>query len=117
MPSVCSTDTFGKHSTHSLTFNECAVGSDKMVSARKEARPAHVEKPKMEVQDEGWSEKMVPTRALFYFDIQQARVWAFPASLSPVLSKSSPCLSHPSTLWWARLSLLVLYATHRAHDE
>ena len=44
------TDTFSKHSTHGLSFNECAVASDKVVSARKEARSAHVEISTMEVQ-------------------------------------------------------------------
>ena len=46
-------DTFSKHSTHSLSFNECAIANDKVVSARKEARSAHVEISKMVVQDEG----------------------------------------------------------------
>ena len=45
-------DTFSKHSTHSLRFNECAIASDKVVSARKEARSAHVEMSKMEVREE-----------------------------------------------------------------
>ena len=51
------TDTISKRSTHSLGFDECAVASDKVVSTRKEARSAHVEISKMEVQDEGgWRE-------------------------------------------------------------
>ena len=52
-PSACLTDTFSKRYTHSLSINECAVVSDKVVSARKEARSAHVEISKMDVQDEG----------------------------------------------------------------
>ena len=46
-------DTFGKHSTHSLSFNECVVASNKLVSAGKEVPSAHVEILKMEVQNEG----------------------------------------------------------------
>ena len=50
-------DTFSKYYTHSLSFNECAVVSDKVVSARKEARSAHVEISKMDAQDEGRKEE------------------------------------------------------------
>ena len=49
-PSACLTDTISKHSTHGVSFNECAVASNKVVSARKEARSAHVEISTMEVQ-------------------------------------------------------------------
>ena len=56
-PSACLTDTFSKHSTHNLSFNECALASDKAVSAREEARSAHVEISKMEVQDEGGQQR------------------------------------------------------------
>jgi hypothetical protein len=44
-------DTFRKHSTHGLSFNKCAVASDKVVSAGKEIRSTHAEISKMEVQD------------------------------------------------------------------
>jgi hypothetical protein len=53
-------DTFSKHSAHSLSFNECAVASVEVVSARKEARSAHVEISKMEVKDEGGQERTAP---------------------------------------------------------
>ena len=38
-------DTFSNHSTHSLSFIECEVASNKVVSTRK----AHVEIPKVEM--------------------------------------------------------------------
>jgi hypothetical protein len=60
MPSTCLTDTFSKHFTHTLSFNECAVANHKVVSAGKEARSAHVEISKMEVQDEGGQERTAP---------------------------------------------------------
>jgi hypothetical protein len=50
-------DTFHTHSTHSLSFNKCAVASDKVVSAHKEIRSAHAEMSKMEVQDKGAARK------------------------------------------------------------
>ena len=59
-PSACLTDTFSKCYTHSLSFNECAVVSDKMVSARKDARSAHVEISKMDVQDAGGKDRTAP---------------------------------------------------------
>ena len=52
-PSAILMDTCRKHFTHSLRFNECVVASDKVMSICKEARSAHVEILKMEVQDEG----------------------------------------------------------------
>ena len=55
---ACLTDTLNKHSTHSqVSINKCAVVSVKVVSARKEARSAHVEISKMDVQDEGRKER------------------------------------------------------------
>ena len=53
-------DTFSKHSTHSLSFKECVVASNKVVSALKEARSAHVKMSKMEVQDKGGHERTAP---------------------------------------------------------
>ena len=53
------TDTFRKHSTH-LSFNECVATSNKVVSALKEARSAHVEISRMEVQDKGGHERKRP---------------------------------------------------------
>ena len=60
MASACLTDTFSKHFTHSLGFNECAIASVKMVSARKETRSAHVAILKMDVQNEGGEERTAP---------------------------------------------------------
>jgi hypothetical protein len=113
-----------------LSFNECAVANDKVVSASKEARSAHVEISKMKVQVEGGQERTAPklrqsfhevTRALVYVYIQQElRAWAFPT----VWSSPSPSLVFliPRRLTvfgeWARLSsMLVLYSTYRALDE
>ena len=45
MRSACLMD---KHCTHSLSFIECVVASDKVVSTRKKARSAHVEILKVE---------------------------------------------------------------------
>jgi hypothetical protein len=50
-------DTFSKHSAH---INECVVASVEVVSARKEARSAHVEISEMEVKDEGGQERTAP---------------------------------------------------------
>ena len=44
MPSAC---LISKHSTHSLSTNECAVASYKVVSARENVRSAHGEIPKV----------------------------------------------------------------------
>ena len=84
-----STTTFSKHSPHRLGFNECAIASDKVVSARKEARSAHVEMSKMEVREERGQGRTVPKRrrppitprgdvclGLFLYP---ARAWAFPS--------------------------------------
>ena len=41
-------DTFNEHSTHSVSFIECVVASNKVVSARKNVRSTHVGIPKVE---------------------------------------------------------------------
>ena len=41
-------DTFDEHPTHSVSFIECVVTSNKVVSARKNVRSTHVEMPKVE---------------------------------------------------------------------
>ena len=43
-----------------VSINECAVVSVKVVSTPKEARSAHVEILKMDVQDEGRKERIAP---------------------------------------------------------
>ena len=81
-PSACLTDTFSKHSTHDLSFNECAVASNKGVSTHKEARSDHVEISKMEVQDEWDQERTAP---------------------KPVIPQSLPDISH---VFWSILNTL-----------
>ena len=41
-------NTFSKHSAHSVSFIECVVASNKVMSARKKICSTHVEKPKVE---------------------------------------------------------------------
>ena len=128
--SACLTDTFSKHFTHSLSFNECAVASVEMVSTRKETRSAHVALSKMDVQNEGGEERTAPKQ------------WQYPQSYHEVnacpylflqtcvhvfrLFRLSALLVFVFlTPWWftvfgewARLSsVLVLYGTHRAHGK
>ena len=119
------TDTFSKHYTHSLSFNECAIVSNKVVSARKEGRSAHAEISKMDVQDEGRKERTAPE--------PQSRHEA-KAYLCLFLQerKHVPGLFRLSSLLWSLLffgrllslasglrlsSVLVLYGTCTAHDK
>ena len=99
-----------------------------MVSARKEARSAHVEISKMEVQDEGGQERTAPkprrpARALLQrhevkvcLDLFLYACKHVPRLSDFVFSKSSP--SSSVFYEWVRLSsVLVLYGTYRAHNE
>ena len=92
-PSACLTDTVSKHSTHSLRFNECAVASDKVVSARKEARSAHVEMLKMEVQEEGNQGRTAPKPGIPPTIVQLSH------EVRRVLWSIFTCLTHVPGLW------------------
>ena len=113
MPSACLTDTFTKHFTHSLSFNECAVASVEVVSAGKEAFSAHVAISNMDVQNAGGQERRprgerVP---MSIFTNRQTRARAFPTLV--VLIMLFTVFGE-----WALLSRVsVLYGTHRAHGE
>ena len=87
------TDTFSEHSTHGLSFNECAVASDKVVSARKEARSAHVEISKMEVQDEGDQERTTPKPGIPPTIVQSSH------EVKRVFWSIFTCLTHVPGLW------------------
>ena len=100
-------NTFGKHYTHSLSFNECAVVSDKVVSARKEGRSAHVEISKIEGKKEQRPNPNHATRErmpVSIFTDMQTRARTFPtlqfsqASLSWSLSFLPGLLSLASGL-------------------
>ena len=122
-------DTFSKYYTHSISFNECAVVSDKVVSARKEARSAHVEISKMDAQDEGRKKRTAPkpqsrheVMACLCLFLQKRKHMPrlFRLSSSPVFSKSSSSLSFLGRLLslarGLRLSsVLILYGICRAH--
>ena len=121
---------FSKHYTHSLSFNECAIVSDKVVSARKEARSAHVEISKMDVQDEGRKERTAPKpqsrheaeACLSIFTETQTRARTFPtlqfSSFLEVLLVFVIPRSFAGFGEWARLSsVLVLYGACRAHEK
>ena len=95
MLSACLTDTFSKHFTHSLSFNECAVVNNKVVSTRKEGCSAHADISKMDVQDEGGQERTAPKPAQSCHEVNtclclllQAGKPGFPTLQSPVFSKS-----------------------------
>ena len=103
-----------KHSTHSLSFNECVVTSDKVVSARKEARSAHVEILKMEVQGEKRQERTVHPQSCTCKHIP------FSNALSSLLHVLAFVFLIPQLTVFGRcagLSLLVLYGIHGAHCE
>ena len=106
-----------------MRFNECAVASDKVVSARKEIRSAHVEILKMEVGEERGQEWTAPKRRGPPIVPRGKRVpWSIFIS-----GKSLPWLFQALAFvflipqWftvfsgWA--SMLVLYGTYTAHDE
>ena len=134
MLSACLTHNLSKHSTHSqVSINECAVVSVKVVSARKEARSAHVEISKMKMRDEGGQERTAPTprapnhamrskRACVYFYRYANTCPGF--SDPPVSSLLQVLLlvfliPRSFTVFgeWAQLSSVWVYGTCRAHDK
>ena len=122
------TDTFDKRSTHSqVSINECAVVSVKVVSACKEARSAHVEILKVDVQDEGRKERTAPksqsrheAKACLCLFLQKRKHMPGLFRLSNLLKVLLVfVIPRLFTVFgeWARLSsVLVLYGTCRAHN-
>ena len=124
------TDTFS-NTTHSPSFNECAVAGVKAVSAREETRSAHAEISKMEVQDEGGQQRTAPKprpqsfhegNACLCLFLQHARTCLSCQTLSRLLQVLAFVFL---SLWrltilreWGRLFIvLVLFSTYRAQDK
>ena len=122
-------DTFSKHYTHCLSFNECTVVSNNVVSACEEAHSAHDEISEMVVQDEGRKERTVPKLhscheakvCLCLFTDTQHVPGLFQISSSPVFSMSSWSLSFPDHLLFLvsgfDFLVLVLYGICWAHSQ
>ena len=111
----------GNHSTYSVIIMECAVVSNKVVSARKNARSAHVEISTMERL---WMrERNKETKGSAQAQVERScheSVYLYIHKHVPRLFRLLSFVLRPLTFFCgpARLySTLVLYGTYRSHDQ